>query len=139
MQNLLNLLAAITLLVWGKQTVRSVILKVLEQNLREVLQRSSEHRIPALFAGLAVLLGADVGMSLLAVVFSFDLSWLSPILIFGGVFLFTSRKDTTIGQIRRVFIGLGLITLALQLIVSATMPLTQATFTNDWLSTCGLA
>ena len=29
-------------------------------------------------AALAVMLGADVGTSLMAVVFSFDLSWLSP-------------------------------------------------------------
>ncbi len=31
------------------------------------------------------MLGADVGTALMAVVFSFDLSWLSPLLIFGGV------------------------------------------------------
>jgi phosphate:Na+ symporter len=31
---------------------------------------------------LAVMLGADIGTSLMTVVFSFDLSWLSPLLIF---------------------------------------------------------
>jgi phosphate:Na+ symporter len=34
------------------------------------------------------MLGADIGTSLIAVVFSFDLSWLSPLLIFVGVVLF---------------------------------------------------
>jgi phosphate:Na+ symporter len=72
------------------------------------------------------MLGADVGTSLMAVVFSFDLSWLSPLLIFIGVVLFISRQTTAAGRIGRVLIGLGLITLALQLIVAATRPLTEA-------------
>jgi len=62
----------------------------------------------------------------MAVVFSFDLSWLSPLLIFLGVVMFISRQDTVIGRIGRVLIGLGLITLALQLIVGATRPLTES-------------
>jgi hypothetical protein len=41
---------------------------------------------------LAVMLGADVGTSLMAVVFSRDLSWLSPLFIFVGVVLFISRQ-----------------------------------------------
>lgn len=73
---------------------------------------------------LAVMLGADVGTSLMVVVYSFDLSWLSPVLILGGVVLFVSRESTTAGRLGRVAIGLGLITLALQLIDSATRPLT---------------
>ena len=77
-------------------------------------------------AALAVMLGADVGTALMAVVFSFDLSWLSPLLIFTGVVMFISRQHTTSGRVGRVLIGLGLIILALQLIVGATRPLTNA-------------
>src|SRR4029453_15645530 len=62
-------------------------------------------------AALAVMLGADVGTALMAVVFSFDLSWLSPLLIFSGVVIFVSRENTTAGRLGRVAIGLGLITL----------------------------
>ena len=69
-------------------------------------------------AALAVMLGADVGTSLMAVVFSFDLSWLSPLLIFVGVVVFISRQNSGVGAIGRVLIGLGLIMLALQLIVA---------------------
>jgi hypothetical protein len=72
------------------------------------------------------MLGADVGTALMAVVFSFDLSWLSPLLIFAGVVMFISRQNTTVRARGRVLIGLGLITLALQLIVGATKPLTAA-------------
>jgi phosphate:Na+ symporter len=73
-----------------------------------------------------VMLGADVGTALMTVVLSFDLSWLSPLLIFGGVVVFVTRESTTAGRLGRVAIGLGLITLALQLIVAATQPLTAS-------------
>src|SRR5207244_9106027 len=75
---------------------------------------------------LAVMLGADVGTALMTLVFSLDLKWLSPLLILVGVTLFMRRESTRIGRFGRVLIGFGLIILALQLIVLATRPLTQA-------------
>jgi len=157
MLNLLNLLAAIALLVWGTQIVRTGILRVLGENLRQVLAQSMGSRWKALLAGLgvaslvqsstatclimasflgrhlvpltaalAVMLGADVGTSLMAVVFSFDLSWLSPLLIFVGVVLYITRDKTTAGHLGRVAIGLGLILLSLQLIVLHTRPMIES-------------
>ncbi len=157
MIHLLNLLAAIALLVWSTHLVRTGMLRAFGENLRGVLQRSFRNRFSAGLAGLgvaalmqsatatclivasfvgkglvgtapalAVMLGADVGTALMAVVFSFDLSWLSPLLIFAGVVMFTVRQNTLVGRIGRVLIGLGLITLALQLIVGATRPLTES-------------
>jgi phosphate:Na+ symporter len=75
---------------------------------------------------LAIMLGADVGTAIMSRILTFDLSWLSPLLIFLGVILFLSRKQTRVGQLGRVGIGLGLIILALQLIVTAAAPITQA-------------
>ncbi|MGH8419040.1 MAG: Na/Pi cotransporter family protein [Pseudomonas sp.] len=75
---------------------------------------------------LAIMLGADVGTAVMSRILTFDLSWLSPLLIFLGVIFFLSRKQTRIGQLGRVGIGLGLIILALQLIVTAAAPITQA-------------
>ncbi|MBT2295107.1 Na/Pi cotransporter family protein [Pseudomonas fluorescens] len=80
----------------------------------------------ALTPALATMLGADVGTALMARVLTLDLSWLSPLLIFLGVIFFLSRKQTRLGQMGRVGIGLGLIILALQLIVEAAAPITQA-------------
>src|SRR4051794_11721959 len=151
MLHLLNLLAAIALLVWGTHIVRTGMLRVLGENLRRVLALSFGNRLRGVVAGigvttivqsstatclivasfvgknlvttsaaLAVMLGADVGTSLMAVVFSLDLSWLSPLLIFVGVVVFISRQNSGAGAIGRVLIGLGVITLALQLIVGAT-------------------
>jgi phosphate:Na+ symporter len=54
------------------------------------------------------------------VVFSFDLSWLSPLLIFVGVVLFITRQATPLGRFGRVLIGLGLMLLALRLVSEST-------------------
>jgi hypothetical protein len=72
------------------------------------------------------MLGADVGTALMAVVFSFDLSWLSPAAHLCRRGDVHRRQNTTVGASGRVLIGLGLITLALQLIVGATKPLTAS-------------
>lgn len=157
MKHLLNLLAAIALLVWGTHLVRTGILRVFGANLRHVLAVSISNRFAAAVSGigvtalvqsstatslivssfvgqglvtlplaLAVMLGADIGTSLMAVVFSFDLSWLSPLFIFAGVVLFISRQDTNVGRVGRVLIGLGLMLLALRLVTDSTGVLTKA-------------
>lgn len=75
---------------------------------------------------LAVMLGADVGTALMARVLTLDLSWLSPLFTLIGICLFLSRKQSRAGQLGRVLIGLGLIILALQLIVTTATPITEA-------------
>ena len=157
MTHLLNLLAAIALLVWGTQLVRTGILRVLGANLRNVLAQSVSNRFKATVSGigvtalvqsstatalivsafvgqglmslpaaLAVMLGADIGTSLMAVLFSRDLSWLSPLFIFVGVVLFIARPSTTTGRVGRILIGLGLMLLALNLVRESANVLTQA-------------
>lgn len=154
MKHLLNLLAAIALLVWGTQLVRAGVLRVFGANLRSLLARSMGNRFSAALSGigvtalvqsstatalmtssfvgqglislpaaLAVMRGADVGTALMAVLFSTDLSWLSPLFIFVGVVMYMARQDTTAGRVGRVFIGLGLILLALRLVVETSEPL----------------
>ena len=54
MKNLLNLLAAIALLVWGTHMVRTGILRVFGANLRHVLAASLGNRFAALLSGLGV-------------------------------------------------------------------------------------
>ena len=156
MKHLLNLLAAIALLVWGTYLVRTGVLRVFGSNLRQMLAASMGNRFTAALSGLgvtalvqsstatalitasfvgrglialpaalAVMLGADIGTSLMAVVFSFDLSWLSPLFIFVGVTLFISRQGTQVGDVGRVLIGLGLMLLALQLVSQSTAVLTR--------------
>jgi len=54
MLTLLNLLAAIALLVWGTHIVRTGVLRVFGANLRKILQRSVSRRGTAFLAGLGV-------------------------------------------------------------------------------------
>ncbi len=54
MQTLLNLLAGVSLLVWGTHIVRTGILRLYGGDLRRVLRRSVSNRISAFFAGLGV-------------------------------------------------------------------------------------
>jgi phosphate:Na+ symporter len=157
MKHLLNLLAAVSLLVWGTYLVRTGILRVFGANLRRILARSIGSQPTAALAGLgvtalvqsstataiivasfvaqgiltlplalAVMLGADVGTSLMVVVFSLDLSWLSPLFIFTGVVLFISIKDRPVGRLGRILIGLGLMLLALRLVAQSTEIIVQA-------------
>ena len=157
MQTLLNLLAGVSLLVWGTHIVRTGILRVYGGPLRRLLRSSVENRVAAFFAGvgvtgliqsstatalivaafagqgligtapaLAVMLGADVGTSLVTLVLSFDLSWLAPFLIFVGVVLFLGWQSATIGRFGRILIGLGLIVFALQWIGVAARPVVEA-------------
>ena len=168
MKHLLNLLAAIALLVWGTHLVRTGILRVFGANLRQMLARSISNRFTAALSGigvtalvqsstatslivssfvgqglvslplaLAVMLGADVGTSLMTVVFSFDLSWLSPLCIFVGVVLFLSRPETNAGRFGRVLIGLGLMLMALKLVGTSTQVLTQAPAVRALLESLG--
>ena len=54
MKTLLNLLAAVALLVWGTQIVRAGILRVFGANLRLALARSLTNRMAAALAGFGV-------------------------------------------------------------------------------------
>ena len=74
---------------------------------------------------LAIMLGADVGTSLVVQLLSIKLTWLWPLLIFTGVVVNLSRENTAAGRVGRILLGFGLILLALQLIVLATRPLTE--------------
>ncbi|NQW08547.1 MAG: Na/Pi cotransporter family protein [Alphaproteobacteria bacterium] len=83
-------------------------------------------RMITLTAALAVMLGADVGSTLVVQALSFDISWLSPVLLLIGVVGFLSTEDSTRRSLSRVFIGLGLMLLAIQLVVLASHPLRDA-------------
>ncbi len=157
MLTLLNLLAGVSLLVFGTHVVRTDILRLFGGSLRHFLRVSIANPVNAFFAGagitaliqsstatalivaafagqgligtaqaLAVMLGADVGTSLVTVVLSFDLSWLAPLLIFVGVVLFLALQTSDVGRFGRILIGLGLIIFALQWIGVAAQPVVQA-------------
>lgn len=73
-----------------------------------------------------IVLGTDVGTALMVRVLTFDLSWLSLLLIFIDVIFSLGRKQSRIGQLGRVGIGFGLILLVPEPIVQAVTLITQA-------------
>ena len=79
-------------------------------------------------AGLAVMLGADVGTTLVAQVLTFDLSWLIPLMLIVGYIIFNKYpKSARIGHIGKMVLHLGLMLIALGLIRDAAEPLKEST------------
>jgi phosphate:Na+ symporter len=153
---LLDLLAAIALLLWATRLVRTGIERAFGERLRALVARATHTPITALLAGiavaaalqsataaallvsgfikrrfvtlpaaLAVMLGADIGSSIVVQLLAFDLKLLIPMLFIGGVALFMLAKPPTARMVGRVIIGAGLMMLALSLIVGASHSLRQ--------------
>src|SRR5215468_1505293 len=75
-----------------------------------------------LVPALAVMLGANVGTTLIVQVLSFDVSGVSFLFILIGVFIFRRSAVTRTRDLGRVGIGLGLILIALQHLLSMITP-----------------
>lgn len=82
-------------------------------------------------SAFAVMLGADVGTTLVAQVLSFDLGFLSPLLLIAGVVMHKALKRTLHRQIGRALVGLGLMLLALSVIVHTSEPMRDAPAIKD--------
>ncbi len=75
-----------------------------------------------LVPALAVMLGANVGTAIIVKALSFDVSWLSPLLLLVGYLAFRRAPKGRVRQLGRVGIGLGLMLLALQGMTTALEP-----------------
>lgn len=76
--------------------------------------------------GLAIILGADVGTTLVAQLFSLNMSALTPLFMVAGYILYSIEHSGKIKNIGRVCIGLALMLLALAMIKTASMPLKES-------------
>ncbi|MGE4570867.1 MAG: Na/Pi cotransporter family protein [Gammaproteobacteria bacterium] len=85
-------------------------------------------------SGLAMLLGADVGTTLVAFVLSFDLSLLGPIFILIGVFIKFKVYDKKLSSLAEAMIGVGLMLLSLTLIRSISAPLQESALFMEMLA-----
>lgn len=74
-------------------------------------------------AALALILGADVGTTLVAQLMTFNLSWLYPLLLIAGVVAFGFDKISKAKNIGRIMIGLGMTLLCLAWIKESAQPL----------------
>ena len=160
--SLLGFLGAIVILLWGVRMIRKGAEKILLPHINTaspvfknkfyallygvlgaaVLQSSTalvlivssiatKISIP-LMVGLAFVLGADVGSSLAAQLFSFNIKSLSPLLLLIG-FLFqrATKKDKKGQYIGQMFMGFGFILYALTSIGSFANSIKSSEILND--------
>lgn len=162
-QILINLIGEIALLLWGIHMVQSGVTRVFGTDLRVFLGRGLKTRWQAFLVGLgvtallqsstatalmaisftgtvdlvpalAVMLGGNVGTTLIVQVLSFDITLVFPLLIAVGVFAFRSGRGTRWQDIGRVSIGLGLMLLALHLLAEAVAPSEHSAAVRDILA-----
>jgi len=79
-----------------------------------------------LVPGLAILLGANVGTTLIVQVLSFDVTAVAPVLFIAGLIAFRTGSRTRIKDLGRVAIGLGLMLLALHILLDRLQPAEHA-------------
>ena len=80
----------------------------------------------SLVPALAIMLGANVGTTLIVQVLSFDISAAAPVLFVIGLVAFRSGARSRIKDIGRVSIGLGLMLLALHILLDTLAPAENA-------------
>lgn len=89
-----------------------------------IISSFASHGILTVSAGVAVMLGADVGTTLVAQILSFDLSWVAPVFLFGGYMVYRIFKSRSrVKHIGATFVGLGIMLLALGFIKMSAAPL----------------
>jgi len=79
-----------------------------------------------LASALAIMLGANVGTTLIVQLLSFDISAVAPLLLVIGLVAFRRGGRTRTRDLGRVAIGLGLLLLALHIMIDTLAPAEQA-------------
>src|SRR6478736_8375009 len=80
----------------------------------------------SLVSALAIMLGANVGTTLIVQVMSFNIAAVAPILFIIGLVAFRSGPRSRIKDVGRVSIGLGLMLLALHILIDTLAPAENA-------------
>ncbi len=75
---------------------------------------------------LAIMLGANVGTTLIVQLLSFDVAAIAPVMLVAGVVAFRPGRHTRTRDLGRVFIGLGLLLLSLHILLDTLAPAEQA-------------
>jgi phosphate:Na+ symporter len=88
-----------------------------------------------LVPALAVMLGANVGTTLIVQALSYDISAVAPVLFLGGLLAFKLAGRTMTRDLGRVAIGLGLILLSLHILLDTLAPAENAPSVRALLST----
>ncbi|MEO5807872.1 Na/Pi cotransporter family protein [Devosia sp.] len=154
---LINLLGAGALLLWGLRLIKTGVMRAFGASLRQWIAKGTGNRFTSVLSGIAatlalqsstatavitasfasrgvidpkmaqaVMLGANVGTSIAAVVLSLDVHWFASVMILIGVAGFNLSKYSRGKGIGRAVLGLGLMLLALQMVGNVTGPLRES-------------
>jgi phosphate:Na+ symporter len=88
----------------------------------------------SLVPALAIMLGANVGTTLIVQVLSFDISALAPVLFIAGLVAFRVGGSSLTKALGRIAIGLGLMLLALHILLDTLAPAEQAPAVRELLA-----
>jgi phosphate:Na+ symporter len=88
----------------------------------------------SLVPALAIMLGANVGTTLIVQVLSFDISALAPVLFVAGLVTFRVGGSSLTKALGRIAIGLGLMLLALHILLDTLAPAEQAPAVRELLA-----
>ena len=83
---------------------------------------------------MAVMLGANIGTTLIVQLLTFDSSFLAPLLLFSGVIAFRRGSKTITRDLGRVAIGLGLMLLSLHILLFTLAPAEHAPVVRELLA-----
>src|SRR6516165_9293103 len=138
---ILDLMGGVALLLWGLHMVQSGVLRAFGADLRQFLSKALSNRfrafgfglgstatalmtsafaasgLLALTPALAIMLGANVGTTLIVQVLSFNVDAAAPVLLVIGVLAFKRGQRTRVRDLGRVAIGLGLMLLSLHILL----------------------
>ena len=90
--------------------------------------------VVALVPALAIMLGANVGTTLIVQVLSFNIAAAAPVLFIIGLVIFRAGRQNLTRALGRIAIGLGLTLLALHILVDTLAPAEQAPLVRSLLA-----
>jgi phosphate:Na+ symporter len=90
--------------------------------------------VVALVPALAIMLGANVGTTLIVQVLSFNIAAAAPVLFIIGLVIFRAGRQSLTRALGRIAIGLGLTLLALHILVDTLAPAEEAPLVRSLLA-----
>jgi phosphate:Na+ symporter len=88
-----------------------------------IISSFASRKIVGTTQALAIMLGADLGTSLVAQAYAYRIAWVSPLLILLGWTMFSHLSNTQLRDLGRAIVGLGITLLGLRWIGEAAEPL----------------
>ncbi|WP_264214119.1 Na/Pi cotransporter family protein [Leisingera thetidis] len=116
--------------LWGSSLAGLSLAVVLQSSAAVALLASGfiASGILAFPAGLAIVLGGDLGSALVIQILSFKLDWLVPLLLAAGGWLFVKTEQKRWRQAGRVLMGVALILISLRFLREAMAPISGSAF-----------